>query len=574
LEIAMQHNSGYSPDQIFSFANNISTPHGGTHLSGFRSGLTRTLNKYARDAKLLKNESVPDGRDYQEGLASVISVKLENPQFEGQTKEKLGNTEIEGIVLSLVVELLGAYLEEHPSTAKSMVQKGIEATRAREAARKARDLTRRKGLLASGSLPGKLADCRSRDRDSTEIFIVEGDSAGGSAKQGRDSMLQAILPIKGKILNVEKTRFDRMLKHEEIQTIITALGTGIGDEEFDIAKLRYAKVIIMTDADVDGSHIRTLLLTFFFRHLSQLAKQGFIYIAQPPLYRVKWKNTERYINSEKELEEILVRLGCENSSLELSENGQTLEGDQLRKLISHISSVETLATRFHKQRFRLRKWIREQWGSYGYVPTFRVRRGEEKLYFRSEMEYREFLTRETDRLGREPRIAGESEHEEHQEEPDLTVQELHGAEEATQQLGEIFEMGFPLHDLYPHKVASEEIKIPEFDFSDGTRDENPLYLLKVDNSEIPVDHLHALVPKFLEAVKSKVAITRFKGLGEMNPDQLWETTMNPAKRKLYQVCVEDQASADRIFTIMMGTQVEPRREFIEKHALDARNLDV
>lgn len=274
IDVAMQHNDGYSSDQIFSFANTINTAHGGTHLSGFRSALTRTLNKFARDMKLLKNDSPPDGRDYQEGLAAVISVKLPNPQFEGQTKEKLGNTEIEGIVQTLVNDALGSYVEENPAIGKKIVQKALDAARAREAARKARDLTRRKGLLNSGSLPGKLADCRSRNRDETEIFIVEGDSAGGSAKGGRDSMTQAILPIKGKILNVEKTRVDKMLRHEEIRTIITALGTGIGADEFDIEKLRYSRIIIMTDADVDGSHIRTLLLTFFFRQMGELATLG------------------------------------------------------------------------------------------------------------------------------------------------------------------------------------------------------------------------------------------------------------------------------------------------------------
>ena len=326
VDVAMQHNDGYAYDQIFSFANNINTKHGGTHLSGFKSALTRCLNKYAKESKLLKNETI-DGRDYLEGLAAVISVKLPNPQFEGQTKEKLGNTEIEGIVTSLVHDAFTAFLEQNPATAKKVISKAIDAARAREAARKARDLTRRKGLLNSGSLPGKLADCRSRDRDETEIFIVEGDSAGGSAKQGRDSQFQAILPIKGKILNVEKTRFDKMLKHEEIQTIITALGTGIGADEFNLENLRYGRVIIMTDADVDGSHIRTLLLTFFFRQMPELTEKGHIYVAQPPLYRLKWKKFDRYILSEAELESTLIEIGQAEGSLTHPETGSSVAGD-------------------------------------------------------------------------------------------------------------------------------------------------------------------------------------------------------------------------------------------------------
>ena len=291
VDVAMQHNDGYSQEQIFTFANNINTHHGGTHLSGFRSALTRTLNKFSRDMKMLKNDSTPDGKDYQEGLAAVVSVKLSDPQFEGQTKEKLGNTEIEGIVQSLVNEALGRWIDMNPAVGKKIVNKALDAARARDAARKARDLTRRKGLLSSGSLPGKLHDCRSRNKDETELFIVEGDSAGGSAKGGRDSMIQAILPIKGKILNTEKARVDKALQHEEIQAIITAVGAGFGDE-FDLDKIRYSRIIIMTDADVDGSHIRTLLLTFFYRHLNEIVKNGYIYVAQPPLYRVKWKSRD------------------------------------------------------------------------------------------------------------------------------------------------------------------------------------------------------------------------------------------------------------------------------------------
>ncbi len=609
LEIAMQHNSGYSYDQIFTFANNINTPHGGTHLSGFRSALTRTLNKYAKDAGQLKNEETPDGRDYQEGLAAVVSVKLPNPQFEGQTKEKLGNTEIEGIVLSLVNERLGAYLEEHPPTAKIIVMKGIQAARAREAARKARDLTRRKGLLNSGSLPGKLADCRSTERDQTELFIVEGDSAGGSAKQGRDSMIQAILPIKGKILNVEKTRVDRMLKHEEIQTIITALGTGIGEEEFDIAKLRYGRLILMTDADVDGSHIRTLLLTFFFRQMGQLAKEGYIYIAQPPLYRIKWKSKERYIQDDSELESALIAMAAENAELEITASAKRLTGPKLSALIDNLIKLEELRRRLRKQKFRLRRWLHEQWREKKALPQFRVLRGTQELFFHSEEQYRRFIAAETARLARAPRIAhGETPPSQpaapppapiavtataaaaagasagtgtgssaggEAEKPDLIVQELHGAAEAARLLVGIEELGFAVSDLYMEDAPEKAPALPVFDFSDeGAPRAKGLCTLHMDGTEIPISHLGTLAEKLVAAVKAKIEITRFTGLGVMTPEQLWETTMNPKTRKLLKVTVEDQAAANNIFTKLMGEEVEPRREYIEKHALEVRYLDI
>ena len=352
VDVAMQHNDGYSQEQIFSFANNINTHHGGTHLSGFRSALTRTLNKFSRDMNMLKNDTPPDGKDYQEGLAAVISVKLPDPQFEGQTKEKLGNTEIEGAVQSLVNDALGHWIDMNPAVGKKIVNKALEAARAREAARKARDLTRRKGLLSTGSLPGKLHDCRSRNKDETELFIVEGDSAGGSAKGGRDSMTQAILPIKGKILNTEKARVDKALQHEEIQAIITAVGAGFGDE-FNIEKTRYSRIIIMTDADVDGSHIRTLLMTFFYRHLHELVKNEFIYVAQPPLYRVKWKSRDEYIVTEEGLEEILIDLASEHGSIRIGNDDQQreLNGEEVRSTIEKIQMVCQAHERFLKRGF-------------------------------------------------------------------------------------------------------------------------------------------------------------------------------------------------------------------------------
>ncbi|MEM7260649.1 MAG: toprim domain-containing protein, partial [Planctomycetota bacterium] len=600
---ALQHNGGYSYDQIYTYANNINTPNGGTHLSGFRSSLTRTLNKYAKDRSLLKgNESAPDGRDYQEGLAAVISVKLPNPQFEGQTKGKLGNTEIDGIVQSLVNELLGQYLEENPNVAKLMVQKAIDASRAREAARKARDLTRRKGLLSSGSLPGKLADCRSRDKDQTEIFIVEGDSAGGSAKQGRDSMIQAVLPIKGKILNVEKTRFDKMLKHEEIQTIITALGTGIGAEEFDISKLRYSRVIIMTDADVDGSHIRTLLLTFFFRQMPELAEQGFIYIAQPPLYRIKFRSRENYIQTDAELEDVLLDMALDWVQIRFDQGSRTVEKEELGKLLDVLRRIDRHRRRLFRQGFDARAWIQNGWAANRVFPAFAVRTDDGEQYFETEDAYREYLAKLSEELGREPRIAdpnaptvvveveetpaeGEEGSEGAEgaeatapaepERPDLYVREFAGVEEAVDAFRAFEELGFSLDHLWVEKVEEDDT-VPVFDFSDEGQETGPqgLAVIKLDSTEIAVDQLADLVPTLIDASKQKVAITRFKGLGEMNPDQLWETTMDPETRKMQKVTIDDQIAADSIFTIMMGPNVEPRREFIEKHALEARSLDV
>lgn len=611
LEIALQHNSAYAYDQVFSYANNIHTPNGGTHLSGFRSGLTRTLNKYAKDNKVLgKNENLPDGRDYQEGLVAVVSVKLPDPQFEGQTKGKLGNTNIEGIVQSLMNDLLSTYLEENPQVAKLIVGKAVDAARAREAARLARESTRRKSFLSSGSLPGKLADCRSRDKENTELYIVEGDSAGGSAKQGRDSMTQAVLPIKGKILNVEKTRFDKMLKHEEIQTIITALGTGIGEGEFDLEKLRYARIIIMTDADVDGSHIRTLLLTFFFRQMPQLAENGFIYIAQPPLYCIKMRNREQYIQTERELESVLLSMGGEEATLKLVD-GREIVGEELQKLFGLVRKANSARRRFQRQGLDLAEKLRTGWTAGSPLPRFRalIGRGtvdETEWLFDTEDDLRAFLSAESERLGREVRVDGlgtspkeaveagaasdetgaVSEGEEApQDEPapppeeirfDVEVHAFSGREEAQQVFGEIEALGVPIGDFFG-KMDRDEEAIPTFDFSgDSTSISSDSAILHVDTYDIEISQMSELTDKMLEAVKSKsrLELTRFKGLGEMGAEQLWETTMNPETRKMQQVTIEDQVAADSIFTIMMGPNVEPRRKFIEEHALEARALDI
>ena len=580
VEVAMQHNDGYAYDQILSYANNIHTPNGGTHLSGFRSALTRCLNKYAKDLKFLKGETPPDGRDYQEGLAAVVSVKMPNTQFEGQTKGKLGNTEIEGIVTSLVNDAFGAFLEQNPTIAKKIISKAVDAARAREAARKARDLTRRKGLLSSGNLPGKLADCRSRNRDETEIFIVEGDSAGGSAKQGRDSQFQAILPIKGKILNVEKTRFDKMLKHEEIQTIITALGTGIGEDEFDLEKLRYGRVIIMTDADVDGSHIRTLLLTFFFRQMHQLADCGHIYVAQPPLYRLKWKKEDRYILNESEFEKSLIEMGMDDGSVTHMASGAKVGGKDLLDFFDEIRVVYRMRRRLRTYGFGLRRWLIEQWDKHKDIPRFIVQQGESERPFFSEQDYRDHLVAVAKELGRDPKIAEPgglhivSEEGPDHDAPDLRVVEMLESERGAKAVSAIVAFGFPAAEIFAEEVKIDPKEIPIFDFSGEGVQTVPIFQVSIDNTEVGASSLHEALEQYLELMKSKVQMTRFKGLGEMNPDQLRETTMDPDKRRLYRVTIEDQVKADEIFTIMMGPLVEPRRAYIEKHALDARALDI
>ncbi|OUU21928.1 MAG: DNA topoisomerase (ATP-hydrolyzing) subunit B [Planctomycetia bacterium TMED53] len=553
VDVAMQHNDGYSQEQIFTFANNINTHHGGTHLSGFRSALTRTLNKFSKDMNMLKNDNAPDGKDYQEGLAAVVSVKLPDPQFEGQTKEKLGNTEIEGVVQSLVNDALGHWIDMNPAVGKKIVNKALEAARARDAARKARDLTRRKGLLSTGSLPGKLHDCRSRNKDETELFIVEGDSAGGSAKGGRDSMIQAILPIKGKILNTEKARVDKALQHEEIQAIITAVGAGFGDE-FNLEKTRYSRIIIMTDADVDGSHIRTLLMTFFYRHLHELVKNEYIYVAQPPLYRVKWKARDEYIVTEEGLEEILIDLASEHGSIRIgSDEGQKeLTGADVRSTIEKIQLICKANERFLKRGFSLHHWLNNQWQKTGSIPERALIGGGEQIAYES-----------SDDLAAVVEEKGDGFH----------GAELSKAEELTQAIKDLEVLGFAAESLLPEQEL-DRFGIPDFDFSnEGFEHLKPLRF-GVDSVEEGAATAEELVEELFLLMKSKVALTRFKGLGEMNPDQLWETTMDPDRRTLFKVTINDAEATDDLFVKLMGTEVAPRREYIEKHALEARELDI
>ncbi len=554
VELALQYNGGYS-ESVYTFVNNINTIEGGTHLAGFRAALTRTLNNYARRVKLVKdNEKLPSGDDYREGLTAVLSIKMPDPQFESQTKIKLGNREVQAIVEQAVGEELGTFLEEHPSDAKIIFNKGVVAARAREAARRQRDLVRRKSALESGNLPGKLADCRKGTPvEEAELFLVEGDSAGGSAKQGRDSRFQAILPLRGKILNVEKARIDKMLANNEIQTIISALGTGFGKEDFKLEKLRYHKIIVMTDADVDGSHIRTLLLTFFFRHMYELVAKGHLHVAQPPLYKVKIGKTEKYAHSETELEMAFLEAGAKGARLVRKEDGKVFEGEALSEIASLLGRIEEFALKLSQGRKGVDvATLLSHRGPGGELPVYRIVRGGEEVFL--------YEDEELDSLLDEARAKN----------PDLKIYEGPGSEiprsEADLEL-------YTLHET--STLASILSRLGEL----GIRPEEivggggPFELLVGEDKEENED-LKRVVAALKEVGRKKVDVQRYKGLGEMNPEQLWESTMDPARRTLYQVTIEDGVEADQIFSILMGEVVEPRREFIEKHALEVKNLDI
>ncbi|MEW6074152.1 MAG: DNA topoisomerase (ATP-hydrolyzing) subunit B [Planctomycetota bacterium] len=554
VEVAMQYTDAYQ-ESVFTFVNNINTHGGGTHLAGFKSGLTRTLNNYIKQAKLLKdNQSPPGGDDFREGLTAVVSLAVPEPQFEGQTKDKLGNREVQGVVESVVADCLSSYLEENPGPARIVVQKAISAQQAREAARRARDLVRRKSALASGAMPGKLADCQSRDFEESEVFLVEGDSAGGSAKEGRDRRFQAILPLKGKILNVEKARLDKMLAHSEIQTIISALGCGIA-EEFDLSKLRYGKTIIMTDADVDGSHIRTLLLTFFFRHMRPLIEAGRLYIAQPPLYKARVRHTERYLANDAELRQFLVQNGLDSVVVrELEHNGRearrTWEGAELRALGDDLRRLEDIAEKI------LPLWTNVDpnqiiHSSQTAIPEHWAQADGTDHFFASSRELRDFLELQKGLLppGQELRICTG---------PDGPVPRAnsHVATWHVSHRGELQEV---LSSLERHGLR----------FRGGGR-----WAVVTSKAAREVEGVLALARELRQGAQAEVEVQRYKGLGEMNPGQLWESTMDTATRRLYQVRLEDEFRADEIFTILMSSGVELRREYIERHALEATNLDI
>jgi DNA gyrase subunit B len=576
VEVSMQYNDGYA-EKTYSFANNINTIEGGTHLIGFKSALTRTVNSYAQANNLLKSgDETPSGDDVREGLTAIISVQVPEPQFEGQTKTKLGNSEIKGLVESLVNDKLGIHFEENPVVAKAVVEKAVLASRAREAARKARDLTRRKGALDSAALPGKLADCAARDPAEAEIFLVEGDSAGGSAKQGRDRRSQAILPLRGKILNVEKARFDKMLSSQEIQTLITALGTGIGPEDFDVSKVRYHKVIVMCDADVDGSHIRTLLLTFFYRQMLELIEKGYLYIAQPPLYKVKRGNRELYLKDEQGFEDYILEQGTSELALvpqphhagqlgqpesvatevvdPLSGLTSPVRGADLIILLKALIAYEHLLKRFEHRRMD--------------VLVLRAITIEQSL----DADCLRDVQRIEAAVNAVIDVFGGLYPDEPRPEFDITRDEEHAAYRV---LFERFKEGTHSRVMLDiPMVTSAEYRELRARGQALKRLGLPPYRLLVKEQPRECQS----VVQVIETVKSLgqrgLSIQRYKGLGEMNPEQLWETTMDPTRRVLLQVTLENAYAAEEIFSILMGEQVEPRRQFIEQHALEVRNLDI
>jgi len=542
IEIALQYNDSYA-ENIFSFANTINTVDGGSHLAGFRSALTRTLNYYASSTGMLKeqkDEVSINGDDVREGLVAVVSVKLPQPQFEGQTKGKL-NSDIKGLVEQLVNEKLGEYFDKHSSIARKIIGKCIDAARAREAARKARELTRRKSALDSSGLPGKLADCQERDPARCELFLVEGESAGGSAKGGRDRRYQAILPLKGKILNVEKARYDKMLGHEEIRAIITALGTGIGKDDFDATKLRYHKVILMTDADVDGSHIRTLLLTFFFRHMRELIEKGNIFIAQPPLYRVKRGKMDRYIRDERDFARELMKRATEEHVVK-GKTGKSLEGGELTQFLLNIQEYDQVAAKLGR---RL--------GDPKLVDILAESDLEKKTDFADKKKLQE--------------LAKAIEKAKLELESKLVYDEEHSLHELLLKNGGERKINWALAATAEYKrLRTLRQAIQEND--------RPPFTIQHNGDKVTRDNSSALLGYVLEDAKKEFTITRFKGLGEMNPDQLWATTMNAESRTLLQVRLEDAVAAEDIFSTLMGENVEQRRKFIEENALDVVNLDI
>ncbi len=544
VEVALQYNTSYK-ENLFTFANNINTHEGGSHLSGFKSALTRSINQYLQNSPMAKNvKEKLTGDDIREGLTAVVSVKLQNPQFEGQTKTKLGNSEVKGIVETLVNEGLSSFFEENPPVIKSILAKSIETARAREAARRAKDLARRKGVLSDMSLPGKLADCQERDPSMSEIFIVEGDSAGGSAKQGRDRRTQAILPLKGKILNVEKSRFDKMIASEEIRIMIAALGTGIGDSHYNIDSIRYHKVIIMTDADVDGSHIRTLLLTFFFRHMPELIEKGYLYVAQPPLYRISERKKEFFIRDEEEFNDFILKRISEREKV-VMDDGSEYSGNKLitflKGLIRFYESLDKLAKKGYSSRFI----------------QFLVFNGMKDI---SSFKDREFMDKMFDKMKTEDFAVSNVRYL-----PDNGLCEFVVTD--TRNGNESLSVDWEFLSSYEFKsIMSIPQKIKDSIFHE--------FVLISEGQEKKIKDARELLDSVMENGKKGLDIQRYKGLGEMNPDQLWATTMDPERRRLVKITIEDILDADDIFNVLMGDRVEARREFIQNNALNVEQLDI
>jgi len=561
-EVAMQYTTEYT-ENVHSYVNNISTIEGGTHVSGFRAALTRTLNNYGKKENLFK-DLTPSGDDFREGLTAIISVRVPHPQFEGQTKTKLGNGEVEGIINSAVGDALAKYLEENPKTAKTLVRKGVLAAEAREAARKAKDMLRkRKSVLGGGGLPGKLRDCISKEMERCELYLVEGDSAGGSAEGGRLRDFQAILPLRGKIINAYKSREDKVLANEEVQSMIQAIGIGIGEEQ-DVARRRYNKIIIMTDADVDGSHIRTLLLCFFYRQMYQLVSQGHVYVAQPPLFRVRSKTDTYYVHAEEDMKAQLLEKGLTNASLDTGEEPR-IEGERMRGLCYTLAAMEEALTALERRGIGLKMHVERMDVQTGRLPVFHVFYGRNEHWFTTREQLDQFLQQQEQATGQEAAVAeppvegGESSTNGEHHVTQLHITELHEVRTVNAGLKDLAAMNFDVQSLIPQE---------------RTGIETPRYILRRGESETPLADLRSLLPAVRAAGEKGLQVTRFKGLGEMNAEELRETTLDPANRTLIQVSMRDAGAADDMFRVLMGDKVEPRREFIEKHALEVRNLDV
>ena len=565
-DIALQYTGEYT-ESLHSYVNNISTTEGGTHVSGFRAALTRALNAYGKKTGIYK-DLVPTGEDVREGLTTVISIRVPHPQFEGQTKTKLGNGEVEGIINSAVGDFLGKYLEENPKSAKAIVHKTVLAAEAREAAKKAKQLLReRKGALSGGGLPGKLRDCTSRDVERCELYLVEGDSAGGSAEGGRHREYQAILPLRGKIINAYKSRDDKVLANEEVRSMISAIGAGIGDEA-DLGKRRYDKIVIMTDADVDGSHIRTLLLTFFYRQMYRLVAEGHVYVAQPPLFRVRSKKTVYYVQTEDEMKTQLLDQGLGEGVFSPGD-GREIAGEEMQKLCRTLSGLEDALVALEKRGVSLRDHAGRRDAKTGKLPMYHVYYGLEEHWFTSRDELESFVKGKEKAAGGELAVGRMAEAEAAGDttpgtapgtgDDQLVVVDLHEVRSINAALKELDAMGFGIDSLLPE---------------DRTGSEEPRYKLRRGDNEIGLEDLRGLLTAVRRAGEKGLSITRFKGLGEMNAEELRDTTLDPANRTLLRVTMTDAAAADDLFRVLMGEKVEPRREFIEKHALDVKNLDV
>jgi DNA gyrase subunit B len=566
VDCAIQWTDSEAPEAMLAFTNLIPNRDGGTHLTGVRKGVTRALTKYATrwlEKNGTKKDTLPSGDDFREGLVGVVSVKTQNPQFSNQTKDKLLNREIESLVDQSMSEALEIYLEEHPKQADSIVRRAILAARAREAAKKAREVVR-KGAMVLGGLPGKLADCQSKKPEQCELFLVEGDSAGGTAKQGRDRSFQAILPLRGKILNVEKAQLAKMLQHEEIRTIITALGCGIGRDEFNLDKLRYHKIVIMTDADVDGSHIRTLLLTFFFRQMPILVEKGFIYIAQPPLYKIKKGKKEEYVISEREMNDSLMRLGVQGSILTvlgkgLQAEGEPFVGPRLRELLELCVRLEEAGATLRKRGVDVDKYIAQWDAESGTLPTYLVQWEGKSHWFHDDTALEAFSKAQTLKHGGEFALITEEDYWSGRKDKGALLVEIHMANKVVDVIKKLEVRGINPID-WAGDPAVQRFRI-EMESKDDTKHNRTFVSLR------------QVLTAVRESGHEGLDIQRFKGLGEMNDYQLWETTMDPTQRTLLQVTLEDEQAADEMFTVLMGEVVEPRREFIEKHALEVKNID-